>query len=176
MKWLFASDIHGSAFHCSKLMEAFDRECADKLILLGDLLYHGPRNPLPDGYAPMEVAQMLNDRKSKILCVRGNCDAEVDQMVLEFPIMAPHMLLSAFGYDMLATHGHLIEDGSIPLAGIVLQGHTHIPVCEHREGYVLMNPGSISLPKQGSPRGYMTLDEDGFLWKTPEGEVYNSFK
>lgn len=174
MKWLFASDIHGSAFHCRKLMEAYDRERADKLILLGDLLYHGPRNPLPEGYAPMEVARMLNERRAEILCVRGNCDAEVDQMVLDFPIMAPHMILSAFGYDMLITHGHLNDTPHIA-GGIVMQGHTHIPLCEKRGDHILMNPGSVSLPKNGAPRGYVVLDEDGFRWKLPEGEIYNHF-
>ena len=176
MKWLIASDIHGSAVFCRRLLEAYDREGAEKLVLLGDLLYHGPRNPLPEGYAPMETAGLLNARKGEILCVRGNCDAEVDQMVLEFPIMAPHMLLCAAGCEMLLTHGHRLEELPAVPGGIVMMGHTHVPCCEEREGYVLMNPGSVSLPKAGTPRGYITLDDEGFLWKTLEGETYNSYK
>ncbi|MBR6109018.1 MAG: phosphodiesterase [Clostridia bacterium] len=174
-KWLIASDIHGSAHYCRLLIEAFEREQAEKLVLLGDILYHGPRNPLPQGYAPKEVCALLNPLRDRILCVRGNCDAEVDQMVLDFPIMAPHMLVCAFGRELMLTHGHHLDE--LPAhGGTVIMGHTHIPCCERREGYLLMNPGSVSLPKGDSPRCYMTLDDGGFLWKTLEGEAYNSFK
>ena len=94
MKIMIASDIHGSAHYCRRMLDAFDREDADRLLLLGDILYHGPRNDLPEGYAPKEVIAMLNERKSQIFCVRGNCDTEVDQMVLEFPILADYCILT----------------------------------------------------------------------------------
>ena len=176
MKWLCASDIHGSAVFCRKLLEAYERERAEKLVLLGDLLYHGPRNPLPEGYAPMEVARLLNAHKGEILCVRGNCDAEVDQMVLEFPIMAPQLLVCAFGRELIMTHGHHLEELPAEYHGIVLMGHTHVPCCVERGKLRLMNPGSVSLPKEGSFRGYITIDDERFLWKTLEGETYNSYK
>lgn len=171
MKWLIASDIHGSAHFCEKLLEAYSREGAGRLILLGDLLYHGPRNPLPEGYAPMEVARMLNGLKGQILCVHGNCDAEVDQMVLEFPITADHALVSAGGFDIFATHGHLFENAEPPLSdgGIMLVGHTHVQTCEKRGRYTVCNPGSVSLPKEGSYRGYMLLEDGALIWKTLEG-------
>ena len=107
MKWMIASDIHGSAFYCEKMLKAFEREQADKLLLLGDILYHGPRNDLPKGYAPKKVIELLNNIKEKILCVRGNCDAEVDQMVLEFPVLADYMLLFDGTCAIYATHGHV---------------------------------------------------------------------
>lgn len=108
MKWMIASDIHGSAFYCEKMLKAFEREQADKLLLLGDILYHGPRNDLPKGYAPKKVIELLNNIKEKILCVRGNCDAEVDQMVLEFPIMADYAMITEGDLNIFVTHGHLI--------------------------------------------------------------------
>ena len=168
IKYFIASDIHGSAFYCRKLLEAFDREGADKLLLLGDLLYHGPRNPLPEEYDPKAVAAMLNERKEKILCVRGNCDGEVDQMMLQFPILADYCLLSVGTRMIFATHGHHFNENSLPMLSegdVLLHGHTHIPVLEEREGYILANPGSITLPKENSIRGYLLLDEKGFTLK-----------
>lgn len=168
IKYLIASDIHGSAFYCRKLLEAFDREEADKLLLLGDILYHGPRNPLPEEYNPKEVARMLNERKEKILCVRGNCDGEVDQMMLEFPILADYCLLSVGKRMIFATHGHHFNEKNLPMLSegdVLLHGHTHIPVLEEREGYILANPGSVTLPKENSIRGYLLLDEKSFILK-----------
>lgn len=107
MKWMIASDLHGSAFYCRQMIKAFQREGADRLLLLGDLLYHGPRNDLPEGYAPKEVIPLLNSLKQKLLCVRGNCDAEVDQMVLDFPILADYAVLPVGGRLVYATHGHV---------------------------------------------------------------------
>ena len=107
MKWMIASDLHGSALYCKKMIEAFEREGADRLLLLGDLLYHGPRNDLPEGYAPKEVIPLLNSLRPKLLCVRGNCDAEVDQMVLDFPILADYAVLPVGGRLVYATHGHV---------------------------------------------------------------------
>ena len=130
MKLVFASDIHGSAYYCAKLLEQYQNEQADKLILLGDILYHGPRNALPKEYAPMEVAQMLNAHKQEILCVRGNCDAEVDQMVLEFPIMADYAVLSLGDRMAYITHGHIHNSGNLPMMrpqDLLIHGHTHRP-------------------------------------------------
>ncbi|MBO5228822.1 MAG: phosphodiesterase, partial [Lachnospiraceae bacterium] len=158
MKYMIASDIHGSAYYCEKLLEAFGREKADRLILLGDILYHGPRNDLPKDYAPKKVIEMLNAMKDKIHCVRGNCDAEVDQMVLEFPIMADYAVLSEGKYTVYATHGHVYGPQNPPAEGenmILLSGHTHIPVCDEKNGIVCMNPGSVSIPKEGSEHSYM---------------------
>ena len=116
MKIFVASDIHGSACWCRRMLEAYEQAEADRLLLLGDVLYHGPRNELPEQYAPRETLAMLNERREQILCVRGNCDAEVDQMVLEFPITADHALVSAGGFDIFATHGHLFENAEPPLS------------------------------------------------------------
>ena len=175
MKWLIASDLHGSALYCEKLLEAFDREKADRLLLLGDILYHGPRNALPAEYQTKDVAAMLNERKDRILCVRGNCDTEVDQMVLEFP-MAPDFVVIPVGKRLIyATHGHHYNDDYLPSmqeGDVLLHGHTHIPRCQERWGTVFMNPGSVSIPKGGSDHGYMTLEDNLALWKTLNGEEF----
>ena len=176
MKWMIASDLHGSAYWCSCLIEAFHAMQADRLLLLGDLLYHGPRNDLPEGYNPKEVLAMLNARKDRILCVRGNCDTEVDQMVLEFPILADYALLEAGGRLIFATHGHVYHEDNLPplkKGDILLYGHTHVPVRREKDGILCMNPGSVSIPKPGSAHGYMTLEGGLFLWKTLEGEEYD---
>lgn len=175
MKWMIASDIHGSAYWCRKLLDAFKREEADRLILLGDLLYHGPRNALPRDYAPMEVAEMLNGIKDRLLAVRGNCDAEIDQMVLEFPMMADYALLDLGERLIFVTHGHLYNSEKLPPmpgGGILLHGHTHVPACEKIGECYYLNPGSVSIPKNGSPNGYMTLCGGEAHWKGMEGKVY----
>ena len=172
MKIMIASDIHGSALYCRKMLEAFDAEQADKLLLLGDVLYHGPRNPLPEEYDPKAVAAMLNERKQQILCVRGNCDGEVDQMMLEFPIMADYCILYAGKRMVFATHGHHHNENSLPMlqpGDVLLHGHTHIPVLEDRGAYILANPGSVTLPKQNSARGYLLLEDGSMTYKTLEG-------
>ena len=177
MKWIIASDIHGDARRCEELLDAYKNEGGEKLILLGDILYHGPRNDLPEEYGPKAVIKMLNDMKDEILCVRGNCDAEVDQMVLEFPIMAEYALLPIGDRTVFITHGHKFNTGNPPAlktGDILLHGHTHIPVCEDN-GYIYMNPGSTSIPKQGSAFSYMTFDGKVFEWKTLDGKKYNSF-
>ena len=178
MKWMIASDIHGSAYYCRELLKAYEREGADRLLLLGDLLYHGPRNDLPREYAPKQVIEMLNGMKESILCVRGNCEAEVDQMVLMFPVLADYAILCAGERMIFATHGHHFNTASLPplhKGDILLHGHTHVPVCEDHGDYIYMNPGSVSIPKENSPHGYMTLEGEKFLWKSLEGEVYRSF-
>lgn len=179
MKWLVASDIHGSAEFCEKLIAAYKREKAEKLLLLGDILYHGPRNNLPGKYAPKEVIEMLNPLKSEILCVRGNCDAEVDQMVLDFPIMAEYAILPLGKRTVFITHGHKFNTSTPPelhRGDILLHGHTHVPKCEEfGDGAIYCNPGSTSIPKEGSPNSYMTLEDDKLLWKDLDGNVYMEY-
>lgn len=164
MKLLIASDIHGSAFWCGKLMEAAKREQPDKLILLGDLLYHGPRNDLPRDYAPKQVIEMLSAWKEKILAVRGNCEAEVDQMVLPFPCMADYALLHSDGILLYLTHGHLWNPEKLPpleKGSIFLMGHTHIKMDETVQGIRCLNPGSVSIPKDGS-NSYLLWEDGAF--------------
>ena len=178
MKIMIASDIHGSARYCEALLSAYAREGAEKLLLLGDLLYHGPRNELPDGYAPKEVFSMLNGVRSELLCVRGNCDSEVDQMVLDFPIMAEYCILYAGKAMLFATHGHVFSESAPPPlkpGDILLNGHTHVPACVEHEHFLYVNPGSVSLPKEGSQRSYMLLEDSTFFWKTLDGTIYNQY-
>lgn len=178
MKWMIASDIHGSAFYCRRMLERYRAEKADRLLLLGDLLYHGPRNDLPKEYAPKEVIALLNPLKNELLCVRGNCEAEVDQMVLQFPVLAEYALLSLDSRLLFATHGHRFgKDNPPPLkpGDLLLCGHTHIPACEPAGEITYLNPGSVSIPKEGSPHSYMTMENGLFLWKSLDGEEYRRF-
>ena len=178
MKWMIASDIHGSALFCEQMLDAYKRERADRLLLLGDILYHGPRNDLPEGYAPKQVIEMLNPLGQDILCVRGNCDTEVDQMVLSFPILADYALMSLGRKLMFVTHGHIYNSAHLsPLhpGDILLHGHTHVPACEECSSHIYLNPGSVSIPKENTPRSYMTLDDCLFRWKTLEGETYREY-
>jgi len=172
MKIMIASDIHGSAYWCKKLLDAYAQEQPDRLLLLGDILYHGPRNPLPEEYAPPRVAEMLNAISGELLCVHGNCDSEVDQMVLNFPITAESCILYAGGHMIFATHGHVFNEATPPKlkkGDYLLHGHTHVQVCRENETYTYVNPGSVSLPKEDSWRGYMILTDDCFVWKTLDG-------
>ena len=175
MKWMIASDLHGSAYYCRKMLEAFEREGADRLFLLGDLLYHGPRNDLPREYAPKEVIPLLNGKKEKLLCVRGNCDAEVDQMVLEFPVLADYAVLPVGQRLIYATHGHIYHVKNLPPLApgdMLLHGHTHVPAwTEFGQGNLYLNPGSVSIPKENSPHSYMTLEENAMQWKELESSA-----
>lgn len=175
MKWMIASDIHGSAACCEKLLAAFGREQADRLLLLGDLLYHGPRNDLPREYAPKEVIPLLNGKKEKLLCVRGNCDAEVDQMVLEFPVLADYAVLPVGRRLIYATHGHIYHVKNLPPLApgdVLLHGHTHVPAwTEFGQGNLYLNPGSVSIPKENSPHSYMTLEGNTMQWKELESSA-----
>ena len=175
MKWVIASDLHGSAYYCRKMLEAFEREGADRLFLLGDLLYHGPRNDLPREYAPKEVIPLLNGKKEKLLCVRGNCDAEVDQMVLEFPVLADYAVLPVGQRLIYATHGHIYHVKNLPPLApgdVLLHGHTHVPAwTEFGQENLYLNPGSVSIPKENSPHSYMTLEGNTMQWKELESSA-----
>ena len=163
MKLMIASDLHGSAEYTKKLLDQFDALGCEKLILLGDLLYHGARNDLPAGYAPKEVIALLNPMAERILAVRGNCDSEVDQMVMEFPIMAPYSQLVFDNRTVFLTHGHTYTPENppkLPVGSLFLSGHTHIPTFEERQGVIYANPGSVSIPKNGSERGFLVLDDE----------------
>ena len=165
MKFLIASDIHGSFYYCKKLFKVFERERADRLILLGDLLYHGPRNELPREYAPKQVITLLNSYSERLLCVRGNCDAQVDQMVLNFPIMAEYAVMPLGEKVIYFTHGHSFgKDNPPPLkkGDILFCGHTHIPENSDCGPFTYMNCGSVALPKNDTPHSYMVLENDEF--------------
>lgn len=174
MKLMIASDIHGSAFYCRKLLDAFEKEQPDRLLLLGDLLYHGPRNDLPLQYLPKEVISMLNGVKESLLCVRGNCDTEVDQMVLEFPILSDSCFLYWNGRAIFATHGHHINPQNPPFlrpGDILLNGHTHVPKWEKMGESYYLNPGSVSIPKEGNIPTYAVLEDGVFSIKGFDGTV-----
>ena len=179
MKIMIASDIHGSEFFCEKMLNLYKKEKAEKLFLLGDLLYHGPRNDLPDGYTPKGVIPMLNEMKDEILCVRGNCDAEVDQMVLDFPIRKDYNIVEIDGIFMFLTHGHIFGEDNlpdIPEGSVLLEGHTHIPKCSLKDGIRCLNPGSVSIPKGGSTNGVIIYENRVFKWCDLDGTVLNTFK
>lgn len=184
MKIMFASDIHGSAYYCRRMLDIYEENRADRLILLGDILYHGPRNDLPRNYAPKEVTAMLNPLRNQIYAVRGNCDTEVDQMVLEFPILADYGLLLLDGRTFYATHGHVYNQDYLPPVqdgDILIHGHTHLLNAEtieteaHRHITVL-NPGSVSLPKGGNPNTYAVLENSIFTILTLDGEIVKALK
>ena len=180
MRIMIASDIHGSEFYCKKMLDAFYRENADRLLLLGDILYHGPRNELTKDYNTKEVIKMLNGIKNKIFCVRGNCDGEVDQMVLEFPILADYCILPVEDRLIYVTHGHKYNMDSLPplqAGDILLHGHTHIPSwTEFGENNLYLNPGSVSIPKNDSYNSYMLLDNLDCIWKDLEGNEYHTIR
>ena len=175
MKYLIVSDIHGSALYCGQALRLFEKEACDRLILLGDILYHGPRNALPQQYDPPAVAQMLNEKAHLIHAVRGNCEAEVDQVVLHFPVMADYALMPVGSRQMVITHGHLYNGECPPphAAGdILLFGHIHVQKHERSGSLVLLNPGSVSIPKENSRRACMTLEGSVFRWVDLNGEEF----
>lgn len=177
---MFASDIHGSYPSCVQMIRKFDEEKAERLFLLGDILYHGPRNDLPAGYAPKEVIKLLNSRKESLFCVRGNCDTEVDQMVLDFPVLADYAVFTAGARLIYATHGHVYNTAHLPPlqpGDILLHGHTHVPAWQpFGEDNYYLNPGSVSIPKENTPRSYMTLEEGVFTWKALDGAAYHTLE
>lgn len=174
MKWFIASDIHGSEFYCKQMLAAFQQEQADKMLLLGDILYHGPRNDLPKDYNPKSVIALLNAKRDVILCVRGNCDTEVDQMVFDFPVLADYCVIADSGKVIYATHGHVYNEENLPplaKGDILLHGHTHMPKNKAHEHYTCLNPGSVSIPKENSHHGYMILENGVFTWKDMDGNI-----
>lgn len=178
MKWMIASDIHGSAHFCRKMLECFEREGAQRLLLLGDLLYHGARNDLPRGYDTRETTRLLNSYNDKITAVRGNCDSEVDQLVLDFPMMADYAVIDTGKTFILATHGHIYNAQNLPPlpeGGILLCGHTHVPACKAFGSVTCINPGSISIPKEASPHSYIIYENGFFTWKDIEGGAYMTY-
>ena len=181
MKLLIASDIHGDAMCCQALLDAFKRENAEKILILGDILYHGPRNDLPEGYAPKKVIEMLNAVADKLICVRGNCEAEVDQMVLNFPVMSTTacVLDTATNISIYMSHGHVYSPDNlppIPEGSVFLSGHTHVLMAEKRNGVLCVNPGSVSLPKNGNPKSYAVYEDGCITVKTLSGEKILSAK
>lgn len=178
MKLMFASDIHGSALWCEKMLRTFEEEKPEKLCLLGDILYHGPRNDLPEGHAPKEVIKLLNPLKSSLICVRGNCDTEVDQMVLEFPVLAEYALLYADGIEIFLTHGHHHNPQTLPAlpkGSVMINGHTHVPKAELIEGIHCLNCGSTALPKENTPHCCLIYENGVFRWKELGGEVFAEY-
>ena len=179
MKIMIASDIHGSLKYCRELVEKYREENCEKLVLLGDVLYHGPRNDLPEEYNPKGVIALLNDMAEEILCVRGNCEAEVDEMVLSFPVLAEYAFFYHKDRMFFLTHGHKMNPQNLPKikkGDILFNGHTHVSKFEELEGgYVYANPGSVSIPKENTPRGYMIVDDVAITHKTLSGEVVKEY-
>lgn len=176
MKLMIASDLHGSAKWCERLLNAWRAEGKPRLLLLGDLLYHGPRNDLPEEYAPRQVIAMLDAVAPHLMCVRGNCDAAVDQMVLSFPVLADYCALLTDGHLIYATHGHMYNpDNPPPLCegDALLFGHTHVPLFRRERGITFINPGSISMPKQNTPHSYVILQDGVLTWKDAQGEAFD---
>ena len=177
-KIMIASDLHGDATCVRKLIDSYERSSADKLLLLGDLLYHGPRNDLPAGYAPKEVIAMLNDMKDELLCVRGNCDTEVDAMVLSFPILADYAYICVDDFVFFATHGHKYNMENLPYLKereILLHGHTHISgVTPFGNKNLYVNPGSVSIPKADTPKGYILFSDGVLSFRELDGREYSS--
>ncbi len=168
MKLFIASDIHGCAQATEKLLQRFDTSGAKHLLLLGDILNHGPRNAIPKHYNPILVAKQLNQYKHKIMCVRGNCDSEVDQMLLEFPIMSDFAwIMLEQGQRLFATHGHIYNQNKLPLLAegdVLLHGHTHIRQAEKVQGIHVINPGSVTIPRQDNIASYALLESTQVTW------------
>lgn len=177
MKILVISDIHGSGYYVEKLKEINDIEKPEKIILLGDLYYHGPRNNLSQEYSPMKVAEVLNSLKDKLLVVKGNCDAEVDEMISEFKF-EDHILMGVNGKKMYFTHGHKYNIEKIPYEDfdVLIYGHIHQGFIQEKEGYIFANPGSISLPKCNSEHSYLILDGNKIILKNIDGKVLEELK
>lgn len=173
------SDIHGSLFYLKKVIEIFEKNNYDKILILGDELYHGPRNPLPKEYNPKEVAELLNRYKNKIIAVRGNCDSEVDQMVLNFPITADYNMIFWENKKIFMTHGHIYNiDSPLPMedGDIMIYGHFHIPIIQRKNEKMFLNPGSISLPKENNPNSFGVFENGSFYIKDMEENILNEIK
>lgn len=179
MKIMIASDIHGSSYYAQKLIGAYSKENCEKLILLGDILYHGPRNDLPEGYDPKDVIALLNSYAGEILAVRGNCEAEVDQMVLDFSVMSDSLLIYDKGTTFFLTHGHLWNEDNLPKiksGDILIHGHTHVQCVKEVSGITYINPGSVSIPKEGNPQSYMVYDNGIFTIYDFDKNILNTYE
>ena len=179
MKLMIASDIHGSAKWCAKMIEAWKAERPDRLILLGDLLYHGPRNPLPEGHNPQRCVELLDALRDKTIGVRGNCDASIDQVLLPFPMMADYLLLDLGGKVAFVTHGDQWGEDNPPAmakGGVLITGHTHVAACVKHDNFLYLNPGSPALPKDEGHRGYLLVDAEGAAFCEMDGTVYREVK
>ncbi len=179
MKLVFISDIHGSLKYTKMALKAFEEEKGTNLVILGDILYHGPRNPLPEEYNPQGVIELLNSINNKIVAVRGNCEAEVDQMLLDFPCMADYSIIFVEGKRLFITHGHIFNENNMPklsAGDVLIHGHTHILNSIIKDGVKIINPGSISYPKEGNPHSYGVLDGNIFTIKDFEGNIINTIK
>ncbi len=163
MKLFIASDIHGSAYYTSLMLEAFKKEGADRLVLLGDILYHGPRNDLPKDYSPKKVSALLNEFAKYIISVRGNCEAEVDSLMLDFPVTADYAYIFDGDKTLYLSHGHRTVP-KMPDGACYITGHTHIPHDYVEEGVRFINPGSISIPKNETPHSYLVYENGNFTW------------
>ncbi len=179
MKLMIASDIHGSAYFCRQLVERFHDENPTKLVLLGDILYHGPRNALPQDYNPQAVAQMLNTIAQNVIWVKGNCDADIDQMLLQFPVVE-NTVLFVDGRTIFASHGHVYNMQTPPALAngdVLLNGHFHVPTAEtFGNDNLYVNCGSVSIPKENSPHCYLVLQDGTFVWKDLQGNVFKTHK
>ncbi|KJY81699.1 phosphodiesterase [Vibrio galatheae] len=178
MKLFFASDLHGSLPATQRMLAEFERSGAQTLVLLGDILNHDPRNPVPEGYNPPAVSELLNQYGEKIIAVRGNCDSEVDQMLLSFPMMMDYAwVLLESGQRLFLTHGHLYHSGHRPAlkqGDIIAHGHTHIPVAKLDGQQYIFNPGSITFPRDGFSASYGVLDQSELKVVTFEDEILAS--
>ncbi|MBU3200901.1 phosphodiesterase [Clostridium estertheticum] len=174
MKIFFVSDIHGSSFYFKKAMKLYEEENANYIVILGDVMYHGPRNPLPKEYNPEAVATLLNEYKDKIIAVRGNCDSEIDQILIKYPMMSDYSMILYNNRRIFLTHGHIYNENNLPNLSkndVLVQGHTHIPVAKKQNDIYILNPGSISLPRNNFPNSYAILQDDLFQIKDLEGNI-----
>ncbi len=177
MKLIIASDLHGSAYYAKKLMEIALSEQPDKIILLGDIYYHGPRNPFPKEYAPMAVAETLNAVKDKLVVIKGNCDSEVDQMISEFTFVEGYFVMAMRTRNLICVHGHKMKSEDLPplsKGDIVAYGHFHTGVIEQRDGIIYLNPGSIALPKD--EHSYAVLDDESITVKSVDARTLITLK
>ena len=179
MKLLIASDIHGDIKCAKSLIDAAKKEAPDKIVLLGDILYHGPRNDLPENYNPKAVISLLNSHRDQLLCVRGNCDTEVDQMVLAFPILSDSAQIFDGEVNMFLSHGHIFSPEKLPPLSknsVFLYGHTHVQKIEWVDGILCINPGSVTLPKENNPKTYLIYENGEFTIYDLDGNAVNSIK
>lgn len=179
MKLFFISDIHGSLHYLRKALDNFKKENADYLVILGDQLYHGARNPLPIEYNPEEVAKLLNKFADRIIAVRGNCDSEVDEMVIEFPMMSTYSTVLYNGRRLFLTHGHIYHEDNLPNlkeGDAIIYGHTHLPKLEKKGNIFIINPGSITFPKENNPNSYGILEENIFRIKDLNGDIFKEIE